>query len=86
MAQRRRIRLLIPKGSITGEDSLIRDRLVPWVMRERGSQLRRGGARTSSERASDTAHRNFGIPVYDRQTAQAHLADIMHRGRSKPPG
>jgi hypothetical protein len=85
VAQRRRIRLSVPKGSFLSEEGLVRDRIVPWVMNERLRTLRRGGARTATERQSDVTHRNYGIPVYDRQTAQAHLAELMERGKGTKP-
>lgn len=85
MARKRHIRISVPTGSIPGigDDGLVQPRTVRSVIMEKKAMLRRGGERTATERASDTAHRNYGIPVYDRQTAQAHLAELLHRGRTK---
>lgn len=85
MPRKRRIRLLVPRGTIGPEEGLIQPRSAAWVLRERARQLRRGGNRTATERASDTAHRNLGIPVYDTQTAQAHLAELLHKGKQQKP-
>ncbi len=83
MPRKRRIRLSIPRGTIGPEDGLVQPRTASWVVRERARQLRRGGARDAAGRASDTAHRNFGIPVYDTNTARAHLDELLHRGKPK---
>lgn len=87
MARKRGLRMYVPDGDIAGvnEDGLVQARGVRAVMVEKVRSLRRGGARTAVERQSDIAHRNFGIPVYDQNAAQAHLAELLHRGRSQQP-